>query len=105
MMNIEITGQHMKVTDGLREAVEEKFAKLERHLQAITQVHVVMHVDKTQHKAEATLNHRGGQIRASASSGDMYVTIQDLYEKLERQAIKFKEKLHDHGRGHEENEE
>ncbi len=104
-MNITISGQHIEVTDALKHAVEEKFAKLEKVLQKITQVHVVLHVSKNEHKAEATVNHKGGQLRASAVTEDMYATIQELAEKLERQAVKFKEKLHDHGHGREEDQE
>ena len=55
--------------------------------------------------AEATVNHKGGQLRASAESEDMYTTIQQLADKLDRQAIKFKEKTHEHGRGQTGDEE
>lgn len=105
-MNITVSGHNnFLVTDALKNSVSDKLIKLERHLQKITQAHVVMHVEKNRHLAEATINHKGGQLRASAESEDMYNTIQQLADKLDRQAVKFKEKLHDHGRGQEADEE
>lgn len=105
-MNITVSGHNnFLVTDALKQSVETKLIKLERHLQKVTQAHVVMHVEKNRHLAEATVNHKGGQLRASAESDDMYNTIQQLADKLDRQAIKFKEKLHDHGRSHDSDEE
>ena len=105
-MNITVSGHNnLVVTDALKNTVSEKLLKLERHLHKITQAHVVLHVEKNRHMAEATINHKGGQLRASAETDDMYSTIQQLSDKLDRQAIKFKEKTHDHGRGHEGGEE
>ena len=104
-MNIKVSGHNLEITDALKNSVEEKLNKLDRHLHKITQIHAVLHVEKNRHMAEATVNHKGGQLRASAESEDMYTTIQQLADKLDRQAIKFKEKTHEHGRGHDEAEE
>ncbi|MFI4956445.1 MAG: ribosome hibernation-promoting factor, HPF/YfiA family [Gammaproteobacteria bacterium] len=104
-MNITVSGHGLEITDALKNTAEEKLHKLERHLHKITQIHIVLHVEKNRHMAEATVNHKGGQLRASAESEDMYNTINLLADKLDRQAIKFKEKTHDHGRADNEGEE
>ncbi len=56
-MQLNITGQHMEITPPLRDYVTEKMQKLERHFDHVTNVHVVLSVEKQRHKAEATCAH------------------------------------------------
>lgn len=91
-MQLNITGHHVELTAALREYVETKFAKLERHFDQITNVQVTLTVDKLRQIAEATLKVAGGEIHASAESEDMYAAIDQLIDKLDRQLIKHKEK-------------
>lgn len=39
-MQINLTGHHVDITDALRDYVNEKFAKLERHFDKVIDVHV-----------------------------------------------------------------
>jgi len=91
-MQLNITGHHVELTDALREYVETKFAKLERHFDQITNVQVTLTVDKLRQIAEATLKVAGGEIHASGETEDMYAAIDQLIDKLDRQLIKHKEK-------------
>ena len=95
-MQINLTGHHIDITDALREYVDTKFAKLERHFDHINNVHVILNVEKTIQKAEATLHVKGGEIFADAEHEDMYAAIDGLINKLDRQVIKHKEKLKKH---------
>jgi putative sigma-54 modulation protein len=97
-MNIKITGNHVDTGDALKTFIEEKMLKLERHVKPIQQVHVILHLDKNQHRAEATVNLKGAQLFAESSGENMYAAIDTLLDKLDRQAIKHKEKSHGHGR-------
>ncbi len=45
-MQINLTGRHVEITAALREYVDSKFAKLERHFDHINNVHVVLNVEK-----------------------------------------------------------
>lgn len=92
-MQINLTGHHVEITDSLRDYVNSKFAKLERHFDNITIVHVVLTLEKLQQIAEAKINLNGGEIFATCQQDDMYAAIDGLFDKLDRQVIKHKEKL------------
>ncbi len=91
-MQVNISGQHLEVTQALRDSINDKLARLERHYDKITNVQVILSVEKLQQKIEATLNIPGGEVVANAVNEDMYAAIDSLYEKLDRQLIKHKEK-------------
>jgi len=95
-MQISLTGHHVDITDSLRDYVNTKFAKLERHFDHINNVHVVLTVEKKNQKAESTIHMSGGEVFASAVNNDMYASIDSLIDKLDRQVIKFKEKSSSH---------
>lgn len=90
-MQINITGQHVEVTPALKDYVSEKLQKIERHIHGITQIHAILAVDKLQHIAEAKINIPHGQLFAKAIADDMYAAIDDLADKLDKQAVKHKE--------------
>ncbi|CAH9063295.1 Ribosome hibernation promoting factor [Pseudoalteromonas holothuriae] len=92
-MQLNLTGRHVEITDALRDYVNNKFAKLERHFDHINNVHVILDVEKLVQKAEATLHVNGGELFASTEHQDMYAAIDGLINKLDRQVIKHKEKL------------
>lgn len=95
-MQINLTGHHVEITSSLREYVNTKFAKLERHFDHINNVYVVLTVEKLQQKAEATLHLSGTEIFASSTNGDMYAAIDLLIDKLDRQVLKYKDKINHH---------
>ena len=98
-MQLNLTGHHVDITQSLRDYVNEKLGKLERHFENMTQVNVVLTVEKQEQRAEATVNVAKGQLFADASSEHMYAAIDALVDKLDRQLLKHKEKLTDHHRG------
>ena len=95
-MQINLTGHHVEITDSLRNYVDTKFSKLERHFDHINNVHVILQVDKVRQIAEAKMNVNGGEIFANSESEDMYAAIDTLVDKLDRQVIKHKEKMTRH---------
>ncbi len=97
-MQINVTGHHVEITDSLKAFVDEKFAKLERHFEHITNIHVILTVEKERQKAEATVHVNRGNLFAENEQDDMYAAIDGLIDKLDRQLKKHKEKLTDHHR-------
>lgn len=95
-MQINLSGHHVEITDSLRDYVDTKFTKLERHFDHINNVYVILNVEKLNQKAEATLHLDGGEVFANAEHRDMYAAIDSLIDKLDRQVIKHKEKLKSH---------
>ena len=98
-MQINLTGHHVELTPPLHEYVNSKMERLERHFDHVTDIHVVLSVEKLRHKAEATLHVSGGTLFADAVQEDMYASIDSLTDKLDRQVKKHKEKITDHHRG------
>lgn len=97
-MQIDITGHHVEITEPLREYVNTKFARLERHFDNVVDVHVILTVEKLDQRAEATLSLSGAKLFADATNEDMYAAIDALTDKLDRQVVKHKEKRADHRR-------
>ena len=95
-MQLNLTGHHIDITDALRNRVQEKFAKVERHFDHLTNAHVILTVEKQRHKAEAKVNVPGETLFAESVEDDMYAAIDTLVDKLDRQVKKFKEKLTNH---------
>jgi putative sigma-54 modulation protein len=97
-MNLSVTGHHIEITDALRDYVEDKMAKLQRHFEAISDIHVILNVEKLRQRAEATIDLTGTKIHAEAENADMYAAIDGLVDKLDRQVRKHKDKLRSHHR-------
>jgi len=95
-MQIQLTGRHVEITDPIREYVNKKFEKLERHFDHITQVHAILDVQKERHIAEGKLNVTGGEIFAESHEENLYAAIDTLIDKLDRQLIKHKNKVQNH---------
>lgn len=95
-MQINLSGHHVEITDSLRDYVDTKFTKLERHFDHINNVYVILNVEKLNQKAEATMHLDGGEVFATSEHTDMYAAIDSLVDKLDRQVIKHKEKLKKH---------
>lgn len=97
-MHIILSGHHVDITEPLRQYVHSKMERLERHFDNVTDMHVVLSVEKLRHKAEATVHIAKSDLFADATEGDMYAAIDNLVDKLDRQIKKHKEKLTDHHR-------
>jgi putative sigma-54 modulation protein len=95
-MQLTITGHHLEITTPLKEYVENKLERLQRHFDQITATHVILTVEKKVQKAEATIHIAGGDLFAHAESEDMYAAIDALADKLDRQLIKHKQKHRGH---------
>lgn len=91
-MQLNLSGHQLDITDAMRNYVNEKMFRLERHFDKITNVQVTLEVEKLRQKAEATLHVAGGEVVAIAEHTDMYAAIDLLTDKLDRQLIKYKEK-------------
>ncbi len=98
-MQISLTGHHVDLTDSLRAYVDTKFERLERHFDHVTNVHVILSVEKLAQKAEANMHVSGAEIYADSTHEDMYAALDSLVDKLDRQLIKHKEKMKNHRGG------
>ena len=95
-MQVSVTGRHVEVTEAMKQHVEDKIGKLKRHFDHVTDIHVILTVEKLEQKAEATVQISGAKLFADDVQEDMYVAIDNMVDKLDRQIIKHKEKTQSH---------
>jgi putative sigma-54 modulation protein len=95
-MQLNLSGHHLEITAALRSYVNNKFSRLERHFDHVTDVHCILTVEKLEHKAEAKINVSGHTLFADSVEADMYAAIDTLTDKLDRQIKKYKEKVQNH---------
>ena len=81
-MRIKITGRNIELTDGIKDAVEDKLNKLEKYFTPDTDVYVTLSVEKERQKVEVTIPMKGNIVRAEQVSND-----------IERQLKKYRTKL------------
>ena len=91
-MNLNLSGHHLEITPAIREHVLSKLGKVKRHFDNVIDVNVILSVDKLKQKAEANVHLSGKTIFVECDDENLYVAIDSLVEKLDRQILKHKEK-------------
>ena len=66
-MKFIISGRNIDITDGLRNAVEDKLGKLEKFFTDDTEIHVTLSVEKERQKIEVTIPVKGNIIRSGTA--------------------------------------
>jgi ribosome hibernation promoting factor len=91
-MNLNLSGHHLDITPAIRKHVLSKLDKVKRHFDNVIDVNVILSVDKLKQKAEANVHLSGKTIFVECDDANLYVAIDNLVEKLDRQILKHKEK-------------
>lgn len=91
-MKIIFKGKHIEVTDAMRNYIEKRLNKIERHFDHILEVIVTLSIEKNRQIVEVTLQASRALIRAEEETDDMYASIDKVADKLERQIQKYKDK-------------
>ena len=92
-MRISITGKNLEISDYLRDLVEKKVGKLDRYFPQDAEAQVTLSVEKNRHIVEVTIPFDGGVIRGEEVTGDMYASIDNVLDKLEKQIIRHRTRL------------
>ena len=95
-MQLSVKGRNLEITPAIRAYAEEKLSRLTRYLENIVSMHVVLSVNKHRQITEVTLRVRDLTIRAEDESDDLYSSIDLVAEKLERQILRYKERIMAH---------
>ena len=98
-MKIIVNGRHLEITPALKSYAEDKLSKFDRYLSQITEATVTLSVEKYRHKAEVLMKANGVMIQAEGVTGEIYSSIDQVVEKLEKQVKKYKEKMCSHRKG------
>jgi ribosome hibernation promoting factor len=95
-MNIQITFRHIPSSSALKLYAEEKITKLIKSLKEPVEVHIIFTQEKKANTVELTLTSAGKELYAKEQGLDMYASIDLIYDKLDKQLTKFKEKKKKH---------
>jgi putative sigma-54 modulation protein len=88
-----ISGKNIEITKALKEATIDKLSKMEKYFTPDNEVHVTMSVQKLRQIIEVTIPIKGSIIRAEESAESMYTAIDNVVDVLERQLLRYKNKL------------
>lgn len=91
-MTLSITSKQMDITPAIRSYLEDKFAKLDKWRALLINPHFVLSKEPDGFIIDATIATKGLRLVASAKHDDMYVAINELIGKLERQLNKVQHK-------------
>jgi putative sigma-54 modulation protein len=94
-MNLSVSGHHLEVTPALRSYVQSKLGRVTRHFDHVIDAHVILTANKLMQKAEVTLHVRGKDLHCESEQADLYAAIDLLADKLDRQVLKYKDKILD----------
>ena len=92
-MKTRISARHFELTPELKDLAEENFASLERYYNNIVSVHLILDVEKHRKMAETQIKVYGQTISSTEESGDMYASIEAVFDKAREQLKKYKGKL------------
>ncbi|MCZ6746800.1 MAG: ribosome-associated translation inhibitor RaiA [Acidobacteria bacterium] len=84
-MTIRFTCRQTRLTPALRQFAEEKLSRLQRYLDADSEVHMVLSVEKHRHQAEMMINSARRLFTGTAITDDLYAAIGLVLDKLEKQ--------------------
>ena len=99
-MQVNITFRHLEPTEALKAHVKGRVEHVQRFLDRPTEAHAVLHVENLAHHAELTVKAGRFLLRGTAKTKDMYASIDEAADKIEKQLKKHKSKLQDHKIGH-----
>ena len=95
-MKFEYTGRHVDVTPALRSHVEEHFSRLNHLFDGDNaKAHVIIEADKGRHRSEIIVKWRKDVLTANTRNSDMYQSLSQTIDKIEKQALKLKNKIID----------
>jgi len=94
--NITVTGRNVEVTESMKNYAIEKISKIERFVDRIIDVTIVMDIQRFEQRVDLTLKFNNIKIKSHAVSDDMYASIDQAAHRLERQLLKYKARIRDH---------
>lgn len=96
-MQIAMTFRHMEQSDALKAYAEEKLQRVTKYVDSPINVQVYFSVEKKiRHVVEIVINSKGLSSKASESTHDMYASVDAVIDKIERQLVRYKEKIKAH---------
>ncbi|MCI8805897.1 MAG: ribosome-associated translation inhibitor RaiA [Clostridiales bacterium] len=97
-MRYSFTGKNTTVSDALKEKITTKLERIGKLVPENASVVVTFSVVKLDHTVEVTVNLPKRILRAEVTGSDMYAAIDEVVDVLEKQMVKYKNRLRDKAR-------
>jgi len=95
-MKFEYTGRHIEVTPALKSHVEQHFKRIQHLFDGKpAKAHVIIEVSRGRHRSEIVLTTKNEVFTATTTNSDMYKSLSETIAKIEKQALKSKNKIID----------
>jgi putative sigma-54 modulation protein len=96
-MKITYTGRQVELAPAQLKKLEARFSKIGKLLDGKREceAHVILSLERHLHHVEVTVNYFGHQLVGLGSNSDLFTAISGAAEKLEKQAVKAREKWRD----------
>ena len=92
-MKMIVRGKNIEITPALREYVEKRVGKITKYFDGLGDISAVLKVEKGHHIVEVTVPINGMLLRGEESTSDMYTSIDQVVDKIEKQIEKYKTKI------------
>lgn len=93
-----ITARHFDLTEEIKNYARKKIEPLSRYFDRIIDTHLVLTVEKHRKSAELSVGVHGQTLVATSETNDLYASIDDVTDKMERQLTKHNDRLSAHRR-------
>lgn len=92
-MKLILSGKNIEIGETLRKQAEKKMKKVSRFFKPDTIANLTVSTENYRHIAEITIPVDGVVFRAEETTNDMFASVDNALEKIERQILKHKAKL------------
>lgn len=97
-MKLNITARNFDLSEALQEYITKKFEKLKRFDHYVIDAHMIMEKDKGTSIIELTLAVKHSAVTSRVKNPDIYMGINDVARKVERQLEKYEAKFRERKR-------
>jgi putative sigma-54 modulation protein len=97
-MSITYTARNAVLTDDIKKYCERRIASLEKLEGYPLESHLILSVEKYRHKVEINVKTKGATLYSVSETQDMFSSLGDAFDNIERRAKKEKEKLRERKR-------
>lgn len=92
-MQVTITFRGMDATESLKFHVRERVEHIEKYFDRSVEVHAVLSVERYLQHADITIQAGPYVLRGKSKSEDLYKSIDEAVEKIERQVKRYKDRI------------
>ena len=89
-MNLTVTGRNLEITDAINNFIKKEQPKQAIDCMTMLTFIFLYYVDKNRHMAEANVKQKGLTTRAKDETRDLYLTVDNVLGKVEKQLRKHK---------------